>query len=690
QLPAIKQFRGKNILVSKLTIEVIILVGIYSLWNTTENKSHELEILLATVGGIALVFLVWHTFKLIWMLRKTKTNNSTDNTTTKLKSPDDWRRELLKVMKIEVEKRLNDSLYHGKIIRVGRENKQKAVGRNSVNASLINNQPTLVDKFLQPLRSLEVFGGRKTQLESGKPIIKAFDESDIAGRLLILGNPGAGKTTLLLELARDLIIRAQNNPDYPIPVLFELTNWRDDNMAIANWLQADLKSRHNIPEKITREWLSTQKLVPLLDGLDELGLNRQKKCIDKINEFLQSNSSLLPLVVCCREEEYQQGEAILSNLRGAVCLQPLSEQQIKSYLRELKCQHLWEEIKNDADGLGELAKTPLFLNLIPVAYPDGLVSKGKRFNSEDERKEYQNKCRQELFDKYIERRLGEHHDRKGYKVEDVKRWLVWLAKTMKEHKLKEFYIEKMQPSYLENRKQRILYSLISGLIFGLIFGLIPGLISGLISGLIIGLIIGLIYGLIAGLIIGLNSFSQPNIKTVENLKIGFNFKYFLIIVLMSGLFYELISGLVFGLVFGLFIGLIFGLAFGFKRSELINKTNANQGIKESIKNAFIFALIALSLLILFGFSLLYVESASLNTFNLILFGLGSSLCAGISFAGTPVIKHSILRLILWKNGSIPWNYARFLKYADERKLINQVGGRFTFIHDKLQEHFARM
>lgn len=281
QLPAIKQFRGKNILVFKLTIEVIILVGIYSLWNTVEEKSHELQVLLATVGGIALVFLVWHTFKLIWMLRKTKTNNSTDNTTTKLKSPNDWRRELLKVMKIEVEKRLNDSLYHGKIIRVARENKQKAVGRNSVNASLINNQPSKVDKLPQPLRRLQIFGGKKTQLEAGKPIIEAFDESDIAGRLLILGNPGAGKTTLLLELARDLIIRAQNNPDYPIPVLFELTNWRDDNMAIANWLQADLKSRHNIPEKITHDWLSTEKLVPLLDGLDELGLSRQKKCMLK-------------------------------------------------------------------------------------------------------------------------------------------------------------------------------------------------------------------------------------------------------------------------------------------------------------------------------------------------------------------------------------------------------------------------
>ncbi|MBV6626358.1 MAG: hypothetical protein KI793_26060 [Rivularia sp. (in: Bacteria)] len=117
QLPAIKQFPGKNTIVVKLTIEVVLLVGIYS---------HELQILLATVGGIALVFLMWHIFKLIWMLQKTKTdNNSTDNTTTELKSPDDWRRELLKVMKIEVETRLNDSLYDNQMIRIATEDRNK-------------------------------------------------------------------------------------------------------------------------------------------------------------------------------------------------------------------------------------------------------------------------------------------------------------------------------------------------------------------------------------------------------------------------------------------------------------------------------------------------------------------------------------------------------------------------------------
>jgi hypothetical protein len=431
--------------------------------------------------------------------------------------------------------------------------------------------------------------------------------------------------------------------------------------------------------------LSTQKLVPLLDGLDELGLSRQKKCIDKINEFLQS-SNLLPLVVCCREEEYQQGEAILNNLRGAVCLQPLSEKQIQNYLRELKCKHLWEGIKNDADGLGELAKTPLFLNLIPVAYPDGLVSKSKRFNSEDERKEYQDKCRKELFDKYIEMRLIEHHDRKGYKAEDVKRWLVWLAKTMKEHKLKEFYIEKMQPSFLENRKQRILYSLIFGLIIWLI-----GIIAYLNLGIIVWLTLGLILALSVGLFYGLN---EIKIQPTETLKFIFYYNYFSVFGFINGLAFGLITGYFFGIFSGLILGLIFGIFSGItlalNGSELINKINPNQGIQESAKHTFIFTLIILPLTILISIYLSHLLYLKINTFDSILLGFGFALLSGFCFAGIPVIQHISLRLILWKNGSIPWNYAHFLKYADERKLINQVGGRFTFIHDKLQEHFARM
>ncbi|MHC5721636.1 MAG: NACHT domain-containing protein, partial [Nostoc sp.] len=50
-------------------------------------------------------------------------------------------------------------------------------------------------------------------------IIKVFDKEEIAGKLLILGTPGSGKTIALLELGRELIARAESDPDEPMPVL---------------------------------------------------------------------------------------------------------------------------------------------------------------------------------------------------------------------------------------------------------------------------------------------------------------------------------------------------------------------------------------------------------------------------------------------------------------------------------------
>lgn len=54
------------------------------------------------------------------------------------------------------------------------------------------------------------------------------------------------------------------------------------------------------------------------------------------------------------------------------------------------------------------------------------------------------------------------------------------------------------------------------------------------------------------------------------------------------------------------------------------------------------------------------------------------------------IKHFALRLILYRNNYIPWNYARFLDYATERIFLQKVGGGYIFIHRMLMEHFAQM
>ena len=58
--------------------------------------------------------------------------------------------------------------------------------------------------------------------------------------------------------------------------------------------------------------------------------------------------------------------------------------------------------------------------------------------------------------------------------------------------------------------------------------------------------------------------------------------------------------------------------------------------------------------------------------------------------GRACIQHFSLRVVLFRSVAVPWNYARFLNYSTDRLFLQQVGGRYRFIHRFLQEHFAAM
>jgi hypothetical protein len=63
---------------------------------------------------------------------------------------------------------------------------------------------------------------------------------------------------------------------------------------------------------------------------------------------------------------------------------------------------------------------------------------------------------------------------------------------------------------------------------------------------------------------------------------------------------------------------------------------------------------------------------------------------GMVCGGITCLKHLTLRLILYFNRYIPWNYAHFLDYATERISLRKVGGGYIFIHRLLLEHFVQM
>jgi hypothetical protein len=307
----------------------------------------------------------------------------------------------------------------------------------------------------------------------GKKLVEIFDELEHA--LLILGAPGSGKTITLLELARDLIARAEDDPNQPVPVVFNLSSWAERRLPLAEWLADELSVKYQIPRKIGRKWIADNDILPLLDGLDEVRAENRSECVGAINAYYKEHG-LAGIAVCSRTEEYGLLKAKLA-LAGAILIQPLAEEQITDYPASFgtKLAGLYKALKLDT-VLKEMAHSPLMLGVMSLAYADVSfedVLRGELDSVEARRKR--------LFDTYVTRMFKRKGIAKGYTPEQTVKWLSWLARGMEMHKQGVFLIEGLQPSWLGLRKRRWLYVLASRLTGGLAIGISLGFL-GLIGG----------------------------------------------------------------------------------------------------------------------------------------------------------------------------------------------------------------
>jgi len=287
-----------------------------------------------------------------------------------------------------------------------------------------------------------------------KRIGEIFSETGRA--LLILGDPGAGKTVTLLELARELIERFETDPKQPAPVVLNLSTWQDKCRSLSAWIEADLKNKYFVPVRRTRAWLAGSRLILLLDGLDEVPAGSRASCARAINEFAR-NIGVPGIAVCSRRTEYTALPDRLS-FTAAVCLQPLTAAQIESYLESggSRLATLRRSIPQDP-LLQELARSPLMLNVISLAYQDlpaAAITEQSNQNPESRRVD--------LFQCYVRRmfqRLGKAPN--AYPQERSKRWLSWLACEMRRHSLTVFLLENLQPGWLAVSSQRWAYAISS-------------------------------------------------------------------------------------------------------------------------------------------------------------------------------------------------------------------------------------
>ncbi len=339
------------------------------------------------------------------------------------------------------------------------------------------------------------------QLPAKASLAKVFDRTN--GKLVILGATGAGKTTTLLELAMVLVSRAQKDSSLPLPVLFELGTWKEESEALADWLIAQLRFKYDIPVAVGKQWLAEQKLLPLLDGLDEVETHRQNSCIQAINQFIEGEFKPKHLVVCSSFDAYKACPNRF-RLQAAILLKPLTETQIQNYLLEARSRELWYSIEQEPELL-RLAKTPLFVSMMALAYEDILIESWKRISSAEEQRKY-------LLTAYVRRQMTgvvkQYPRGKELRSEQIRHWLGWLARKMEQQGVQEVLLDKMPSSWLQTGDERRMYQFGVKLVGGLIW---------VILGLVVMLVSGSIWGLIAGAIAAIISACLPGIPAIENL-----------------------------------------------------------------------------------------------------------------------------------------------------------------------------
>ncbi|MEV8531627.1 NACHT domain-containing protein [Streptomyces sp. NPDC051211] len=202
-------------------------------------------------------------------------------------------------------------------------------------------------------------------------------------RLAILGPAGSGKTTLALLLT--LALLRTRRPGDPVPVILSLSSEVLDHPHLRSWLSARLTAEypalgdgrrmHGVG--VAAELLASRRLLPVLDGLDEIPAPHQARVFTMINDHLAEGG---PLVLTCRTAAYEQAVTRCRDVLTATAVvepQPVSLDALIEYLTlgaapgelDPRWRRLTERLRAAPDGPAATALlNPLNASMVRLVY----------------------------------------------------------------------------------------------------------------------------------------------------------------------------------------------------------------------------------------------------------------------------------------------------------------------------------
>lgn len=583
--------------------------------------------------------------------------------------------------------------------------------------------------------------------EEGEDALRPLPPGGIAelfrdrSRLLILGGPGSGKTVALERLALDLLHRIEL-----LPVPLSLASWKPTDSDLTEWLVRELNDQLSLLPEIGRKSVEGGRLVPLLDGLDEIAESDRPACVKAILGFGG------PLAVTCRTVAYERLPEPF-HLQADVILEPVDEESADRYFAQMgpKLDVLRAAVR-EHESLRELARTPLWLKLMGDAFEEAPAETLQELAASSPEEQPHRVVR--AYVDQMEKRPGSQR----YGTAPTRRRLTWLARQMRTHRMKRFEIELLQPVWLPTLAERWLYAVLTRGIAGGLMTAVPALLDPFL------LPAGLAAGALAGVVDALPVWRLPAGSPASALVRQRAVRVLVISAVSFTAFFSLSQS---PLPLSLLFGLVFGLVFGTRPGDLEEHTRVFETLSWtwSSKRGFAGALVGvLATASLAGLVLVFPEAAGQMTlfrgvwpaagalsgalgffFGGVLgglrgtpaerrrtpnvglrrglrklgeavlrtaaltvpagFALGFSvrmgptgavcgalvaLFAGLWFSGLDLLQHWTTRAMLSATGRIPWRWVRFLDHATDRGLLYRVERGYEFPHDFVRDYYCAL
>jgi DNA-binding SARP family transcriptional activator len=348
----------------------------------------------------------------------------------------------------------------------------------------------------------------------GERLVLSGDLRDVVAKfrqvrsrqLVVLGDPGAGKSVLAMLFTLGLI--ADRRVGEPVPVLLPLASWNPHREHLRHWLATKLVEYYPglgnqavYGADAATRLVSDRKIVPVLDGLDEIPPALHAVAIDALDRAVADGS---PLVVTCRATEYEQAVAQSGSLLASAAvveIEPVEAEAAIEFLTartragETRWQPVEQWLRRQTDSpLARALRTPLMVDLARTAYTHPNTDPGElcdtdRFGGSELIEDH-------LLDAYLPASYAHRptppapHGRpvppRTYTPTQAERWLSFLARRLQDQQTRDiawWRLDRMMPRHVA----------------GLYLGLPPALLFAATGWVAAGPAAGLVYGLAFGL-----------------------------------------------------------------------------------------------------------------------------------------------------------------------------------------------